>query len=76
MPFIMGGKLFFALDGVDYVASGNIFMKNNLLLTAAYCDADFVIVALLQIAIRSKFFDCSAVDAVIEHERTLLRTEC
>ena len=37
MPFITGGKLFFTLDGVDYVASGNIFMKNNLLLTAAHC---------------------------------------
>ena len=36
MPFITGGKLFFTLDGVDYVASGNIFMKNNLLLTAAH----------------------------------------
>ena len=30
MPFITGGKLFFTLDGVDYVASGgNIFMKNS-----------------------------------------------
>lgn len=26
MPFITGGKLLFTLDGVDYVASGNIFM--------------------------------------------------
>ncbi len=40
MPFITGGKLFFTLDGVDYVASGNIFMKNNLLLTAAHCVQD------------------------------------
>ena len=31
MPFITGGKLFFTLDGVDYVGSGNIFMRNNLL---------------------------------------------
>ena len=40
MPFITGGKLFFTLDVVDYVASGNIFMKNNLLLTAAHCVQD------------------------------------
>ena len=40
MPFIKGGKLFFTLDGVDYVASGNIFMKSNLLLTAAHCIQD------------------------------------
>ncbi len=37
MPFITCGKLFFTLDGVDYVGSGNIFMRNNLLLTAAHC---------------------------------------
>ena len=40
MPFITSGKLFFTLDGVYYVASGNIFMKNNLLLTAAHCVQD------------------------------------
>ena len=40
MPFITGGKLFFTLDGVDYVASGNIFMRKNLLLTAAHCVQD------------------------------------
>lgn len=40
MPFITGGKLFFTLDGVDYVGSGNIFMRNNLLLTAAHCVQD------------------------------------
>ena len=40
MPFTTGGKLFFTLDGVDYVASGNIFMKNNLFLTAAHCVQD------------------------------------
>lgn len=40
MPFITGGKLFFTLDGVDYVGSGNIFMQNNLLLTAAHCVQD------------------------------------
>ena len=37
MPFITGGKLFFTLDGVDFAATGNIFMRNNLLLTAAHC---------------------------------------
>lgn len=26
MPFVTGGKLFFTLDGVNYVASGNIFL--------------------------------------------------
>ena len=40
MPFITGGKLFFTLDGVDYVGSGNIFMRSNLLLTAAHCVQD------------------------------------
>ena len=42
MPFSTGGKLFFTLDGVDYVGSGNIFMKQNLLLTAAHCVQDDV----------------------------------
>lgn len=40
MPFITGGKLFFTLDNVDYVGSGNVFMRNNLLLTAAHCIQD------------------------------------
>lgn len=40
MPFQAGGKLFFTMDGVDYVASANIFMRNNLLLTAAHCIQD------------------------------------
>lgn len=42
MPFAAGGKLFYTMDGVDYVASGNIFMRNNLLLTAAHCIQDEV----------------------------------
>ena len=40
MPYTTGGKLFFTLDGVDYVGSGNIFMKKNLVLTAAHCVQD------------------------------------
>lgn len=40
MPFRTGGKLFFTLDNVDYVASGNIFMEKDLLLTAAHCVQD------------------------------------
>ena len=42
MPFVTGGKLFFTLDGVDFTATGNIFMRNNLLLTAAHCIQDDV----------------------------------
>ena len=37
MPFTAGGKLFFTMDNVDYVASANIFMHRNMLLTAAHC---------------------------------------
>lgn len=37
MPFLSGGKLFYTMDNNKYVASGNIFMKGNLLLTAAHC---------------------------------------
>lgn len=37
MPFNTSGKLFFTIDGVDYVATANIFMQNNMLLTAAHC---------------------------------------
>lgn len=37
MPFVTGGKLFFTMDNNDFVGSGNIFMKGNLLLTAAHC---------------------------------------
>lgn len=37
MPFTAGGKLFYTMDGVDYVASANIFMHRNMLLTAAHC---------------------------------------
>lgn len=37
MPFTAGGKLFYTMDGVDYVGSGNIFMHNNMLLIAAHC---------------------------------------
>ena len=40
MPFTAGGKLFFTMDGVDYVASANIFMHRNMLLTAAHCIQD------------------------------------
>ena len=42
MPFTTGGKLFFTLDGVDYVGSGNIFVRQNLVLTAAHCVQDDV----------------------------------
>ena len=40
MPFTTGGKLFYSMNGKDFVASGNIFMKNNMLLTAAHCIQD------------------------------------
>lgn len=40
MPFTACGKLFFTMDGVDYVASANIFMHRNMLLTAAHCIQD------------------------------------
>ena len=40
MPFTAGGKLFFTMDSVDYVASANIFMHRNMLLTAAHCIQD------------------------------------
>lgn len=40
MPFSAGGKLFYRCNEVDYVASGEIFMWNNLLLTAAHCVQD------------------------------------
>ena len=40
MPFTTGGKLFYSMNGQDFVASGNIFMKNNMLLTAAHCIQD------------------------------------
>ena len=35
MPFTACGKLFFTIDSVDYVASANIFMHRNMLLTAS-----------------------------------------
>ena len=37
MPFNAGGKLYYTMDGTDYVASASIFKKKNLLLTAAHC---------------------------------------
>ena len=37
MPFTACGKLFYTMDGRDFVASGNIFMQRNMLLTAAHC---------------------------------------
>lgn len=37
MPFTASGKLFYTMDDVDYVASANIFMHRNMLLTAAHC---------------------------------------
>lgn len=40
MPFATGGKLFYSMDGKDYVASANIFMRSNMLLTAAHCIQD------------------------------------
>lgn len=39
-PFSAGGKLFFTMDGKDYVASANIMGSRNLLLTAAHCIQD------------------------------------
>ena len=36
MPFNAGGKLYYTMDGKDYVASASI-IKKNLLLTAAHC---------------------------------------
>ena len=38
--FITDEKLFFTFDDVDHIISGNIFMKNNLLLTAVHCVQD------------------------------------
>ena len=40
MPFITGGKLFFTLDGKDMVGSANVFMRSNMVLTAAHCIQD------------------------------------
>ena len=40
MPFTTGGKLFYSMNGKNYVASANIFMRNNMLLTAAHCIQD------------------------------------
>lgn len=37
MPFITGGKLYYTMDGKDFVASASIFERTNLLLTAAHC---------------------------------------
>ncbi len=37
MPFITGGKLYYSMDGTDFVASASIFERTNLLLTAAHC---------------------------------------
>ena len=42
MPFQTGGKLFYSMNGQDFVASGNIFMRSNMLLTAAHCIQDKV----------------------------------
>ncbi len=39
-PFRTGGKLFYCCDGEDYVASAEIFMRKNILLTAAHCVQD------------------------------------
>ncbi len=40
MPFITGGKLFYTMNGVNYVSSANVFMRNNMVLTAAHCIQD------------------------------------
>ena len=40
MPFSAAGKLFFTRDGNDYVASAEVFQKNNIVLTAAHCIQD------------------------------------
>lgn len=40
MPFKAGGKLFFSRGGSNYVASAQVAMKKNLLLTAAHCVQD------------------------------------
>lgn len=37
MPFINGGKLYYTMDGKDFVATASILKKKNLLLTAAHC---------------------------------------
>ncbi len=40
MPFTAGGKLYYTLNGKNFVASGNIFMRRNMVLTAAHCVQD------------------------------------